>query len=187
MKHFLLITISCLLLSCNNNKTKFDTPQNDTTLPIVDYQDSSHIDNTSETNTTYSEPEEENTTNNSDELISYTIHTTPSTYGINDNINDSRDNESRDYIKYRIKGFYEEVDASDDYDIIEDDRYFEEISTNYGRFEAEISDKVSSELYEVKVKGTNVFVLFEYNTSLCRFDEGIIISSGNSGIFYKKP
>jgi hypothetical protein len=63
--------------------------------------------------------------------------------------------------------------------------YFVPTKVKDGVYEIEVSEKISSKLWQIK--GTNIYMYFRYNPYLYKFDEGILNVSYSSGIFYKKP
>lgn len=62
--------------------------------------------------------------------------------------------------------------------------YFVPTKVKDGIYEVEVSEKVSSNLWQIK--GTNIYMYFRFNPFLFRFDEGVLEVSYSSGTFYEK-
>lgn len=111
---------------------------------------------------------------------------------------EAKKNDWHNWESEEIKDFYIEIEcnSSDEAENISErysngdyleeyGRYFIPTDVRNGVYEVEISEKVTNRLY--KLRGTEIFVYFKWNTSLWKWDEGVMDVWNNHGSFYKKP
>lgn len=96
--------------------------------------------------------------------------------------------EWEEWEEHEIKQFYVEIDENDAdnyYDAEEfGGRWFIPTRIQYGEYSVEIGEKIESRFY--RFNGTKYFALFRYTPYLWRWDEGVLVSEGRSGTFYKE-
>ena len=96
--------------------------------------------------------------------------------------------EWKNWEKHDIKRFYVEISeeqAEDRYDAEEfGDRWFVPTKIPAGEYSVEMGEKIESKFW--RFKGTKYFALFTFNPFLWKWDEGVLVSDGRNGTFYKK-
>lgn len=95
------------------------------------------------------------------------------------------DTDFKIYVELQGCESLEEARNYDSSAIEENERFFVPKSIPSGIYEVEIGDKINNKMW--KINFTNIFLKFNFNPWLWKWDEGIIDTFGGRGTFYKKP
>ena len=96
--------------------------------------------------------------------------------------------EWKEWEKHDNKRFSVEIseeDVEDHYDAEEfGGRWFIPTKIPSGEYSVEMGEKVESKFW--RFNGTKYYALFTFNPFLWKWDEGVLVSDGKNGTFYKK-